>query len=143
MASSATSFRESSLLAVLAIVATAAGGCASLDDVRPVNGKTPEGVSVTYKFPHDVVFQTTKEAAGELRLAIKETDSAGRYFLADDSLAYTKYGEVVGVYFEPVAEDATQVTVATKAPVFPLLKFSRHDYKREIHTRLREKLDLR
>lgn len=143
MASFTASFREAFLVALPVIVATAAGGCASLDDVRPVDGKTPEGVSVTYEFSYPIVFHTTKEAAEELRLVIKETDSEGRYFLADDSLAYTKHGAVVGVHFERVAENATQVTVATKVPVFPVIKPFRHDYKQELHKRVREKLDLR
>jgi small-conductance mechanosensitive channel len=145
MASSAASFRERFPLRVpmLVMIGTALIGCASLDDVRPVNGRTPQGVTVTYEFPYNVVFQTTKAAAEELRLAIKEENPDGRYFLADDSLAYTKYGEVVGVYFERVSDNATKVTVATKVPVFPLMKFVRQDYTNGIHRRLREKLDLR
>ena len=125
------------------VLIAALAGCAALDDVRPRDGQHSGGVAADYEFPFATVLQIAREAADEVRLTIREEGPGGSYLLADDTAAYARHGEFVGIYLKSKGPRRTRVTVSARVPLFPLLKVGRADFPAELHRRLREKLALR
>lgn len=89
-------------------------GCTTTQNIHGFRGK---GKSVTYDAAFVDVWEDAKEAGSMIGLGIKEENMNSRYIIFGKRISLMSYGELVGVYFEPLAENKTRVEVISKPKV--------------------------
>jgi len=93
------------------------GGCASTETVKEAEG---QGVSRSYPYTYDQVYEATLSAAKTKELEVVESDrSAGRVMLSHGVTLWS-WGERIAVFIKPVADATTEVEIVSKPVLSPL-----------------------
>ncbi len=107
---------KNSLFAIC-MLATLAGGCASVDTVREAQG---EGVSRVYQAAYEPVFKATLAAAQTRELEVVESDKAAGRVILSHGVTWWSWGERIAVFLKPRTETTTAVEIVSKPVLAPL-----------------------
>lgn len=104
-------------LSAICMLATLAGGCASVDTVREAQG---EGVSRVYQAAYEPVFKATLAAAQTRELEVVESDKAAGRVILSHGVTWWSWGERIAVFLKPRTETTTAVEIVSKPVLAPL-----------------------
>ena len=93
------------------------GGCASTETVKKAEG---EGISRSFSYAFEPVYEATISAAKEKELEVVESDKkSGRLILAHGVTLWS-WGERIAVFVKPLSNNETEVEVVSKPVLAPL-----------------------
>lgn len=104
-------------LFAICMLATLAGGCASVDTVRQAQG---EGVSRIYPAAYEPVFNATLAAAQKKELEVVDSDKAAGRVTLSHGVTWWSWGERIAVFIKADTEKTTAVEIVSKPVLAPL-----------------------
>lgn len=104
-------------LFAICLLATLAGGCASVDTVREAQG---EGVSRIYPAAYEPVFNATLAAARKKELEVVDSDKAAGRMILSHGVTWWSWGERIAVFLKADTEKSTVVEIVSKPVLSPL-----------------------
>jgi hypothetical protein len=107
---------KTSLLTIV-LLAVVAPGCASTQTVKEAKG---QGVSQTYPYAYDPVYDATISAAKAKKLDVVETDKANGQLVLSHGITLLSWGERIAVFVKPIAAGSTEVEIISKPVLSPL-----------------------
>lgn len=102
---------------MISFLAVIASGCASTDTVKAARG---QGVSRTYQFAYEPVYNATLAAAKAKKLEVVENDKAKGRLILSNGVTLWSWGERIAVFIKPLAENSTEVEIVSKPVMSPL-----------------------
>lgn len=106
-------------LAYLAVPVVAAfiAGCASTETVKEAKG---QGVTRTYAYPFQPVYDATLAAAKSKSLEVVESDKASGRLVLSHGVTLWSWGERIAVFIKPADRRSTEVEIVSKPVLSPL-----------------------
>ena len=102
---------------IIAFIVMIAGGCASTETVKEAEG---EGISRSFSYAFEPVYEATISAAKEKELEVVESDKkSGRLILAHGVTLWS-WGERIAIFVKPLSNNETEVEVVSKPVLGPL-----------------------
>jgi hypothetical protein len=102
---------------IIAFIVMITGGCASTETVKEAEG---EGISRSFSYAFEPVYEATISAAKEKELEVVESDKkSGRLILAHGVTLWS-WGERIAVFVKPLSNNETEVEVVSKPVLAPL-----------------------
>jgi hypothetical protein len=102
---------------IIAFIVMIAGGCASTETVKEAEG---EGISRSFSYAFEPVYEATISAAKEKELEVVESDKkSGRLILAHGVTLWS-WGERIAIFVKPLSNNETEVEVVSKPVLAPL-----------------------
>ncbi len=101
---------------VIILIVIAVGGCASTETVKESEG---QGVSRTYTYPSDVVYEATISAAKTQELEIVETDKTKGRLIFKHGVTLWSWGENIAVFIKPQSTNSTEVEIVSEPVMAP------------------------
>ena len=102
---------------IIAFIVMITGGCASTETVKEAEG---EGISRSFSYAFEPVYEATISAAKEKELEVVESDKkSGRLILAHGVTLWS-WGERIAVFVKPLSNKETEVEVVSKPVLAPL-----------------------
>ena len=99
------------------LVALIVSGCASTETVKEAKG---QGVSHTYPYAYESVYDATLSAAKTKKLEIVENDKANGRLILSHGITLWSWGERIAVFVKPLATSSTNVEIISKPVLAPL-----------------------
>lgn len=104
-------------LFVICIFALLAGGCASTETVKDAKG---QGVSRTYPYAYEAVFNAALAAAKTRELEVVESDKSSGRVLLSHGVTLWSWGERIAVFVKSLTNRTTEVEIVSKPVLAPL-----------------------
>ena len=102
---------------IIAFIVMITGGCASTETVKEAAG---EGISRSFSYAFESVYEATISAAKKKELEVVESDKkSGRLILAH-GITLWSWGERIAVFVKPLSSNETEVEVVSKPVLAPL-----------------------
>lgn len=102
---------------MISLVAVITSGCASTETVKEARG---QGISRTYPYAYEPVYNATLSAAKTKELEVVENDRIGGKLILTHGVTLWSWGERIAVFIKPVAANATEVEVVSEPVLSPL-----------------------
>jgi hypothetical protein len=102
---------------VITFFAVVAGGCASTETVKEAKG---QGVSRTYPYAYESVYNATIAAARTKELEVVENDKANGRLIFSHGVTWLSWGEKIAVFVKALATTSTEVEIVSKPLMSPL-----------------------
>jgi len=102
---------------MFAFVAVIASGCASTQTVKESKGT---GVSRTYPYAYESVYNATLSAAKTRELEVVENDKTNGRLILSHGVTLWSWGERIAVFVKPLATSSTEVEIISKPVLSPL-----------------------
>jgi hypothetical protein len=97
--------------------AVIASGCASTETVKEAKG---QGVSRTYPYAYESVYNATIAAAKTKELEVVENDKANGRLILSHGVTLWSWGEKIAVFVKALATTSTEVEIVSKPVMSPL-----------------------
>lgn len=94
-----------------------ASGCASTETVKEAQG---QGVSRTYPYAFEPVYNATLAAANAKKLEVVENDKANGRLVLAHGVTLWSWGERIALFIKPTAANSTEVEIVSKPVLAPL-----------------------
>jgi len=107
---------KATLLMIFSIVMVISG-CASTETVKEAQG---QGVSRSYQYAYDPVFDATLSAAKTKKLDVIESDRDAGRILLSHGVTWMSWGERIAIFIKPIAATTTEVEIVSKPVMSPL-----------------------
>ena len=107
--------RASAFLTIL--FALIAGGCASTETVKEAKG---QGVSRSYQYAYDSVFNATLAAAKSKKLDVVESDKHDGRLILSHGVTWWSWGERIAIFLKAASPKTTEVEIVSKPILSPL-----------------------
>jgi PBP1b-binding outer membrane lipoprotein LpoB len=104
-------------LVMTSVLAILLAGCASTETVKEAQG---QGISRTYEYAYEPVFNAAVAAAKAKELEVLENDKNAGRLVFSKGVTLWSWGERIAVFVRPVNSKTTQVEVVSKAVMAPL-----------------------
>ncbi|MBX3589309.1 MAG: hypothetical protein KF755_00250 [Burkholderiaceae bacterium] len=102
---------------VIPLVAAFVVGCASTETVKEAKG---QGVTRTYAYAYQPVYDATLAAAKTKSLEVVESDKANGRVVLSHGVTLWSWGERIAVFIRPVTNRSTEVEIVSKPVLSPL-----------------------
>lgn len=102
---------------MITIVAVIASGCATTETVKEAQG---QGVSRSYAYAYEPVYNATLSAAKIKKLDVVESDKSGGRLILSNGITWWSWGERIAVFIKPVTVSKTEVEIVSKPVLSPL-----------------------
>lgn len=101
---------------VISLVVIVIGGCASTETVKESEG---QGISRTYPYPYDAVYDATISAAKSQELEIVETEKTKGRLIFKHGVTLWSWGENIAVFIKPLSPNSTEVEIVSEPVMAP------------------------
>ncbi|WP_322024121.1 hypothetical protein [Burkholderia sp. BCC1977] len=98
-------------------VALIASGCASTESVKETKG---EGVSRTYAYAYEPVYNSVLAAAKTKNLKVVENDKSNGRLILSHGVTLWSWGERIAIFVKPISSASTEVEIVSKPVLEPL-----------------------
>jgi len=95
------------MIPFLAIIVS---GCASTETVKEAKG---QGVSRSYQYAYEPVYNATLAAAKTKQLEVVESDKANGRLILSHGITPWSWGERIAVFIKPMATHSTEVEIVS------------------------------
>ncbi|MGB5473289.1 MAG: DUF3568 family protein [Gammaproteobacteria bacterium] len=102
---------------LIPLLAILVGGCASTETVKEAEG---EGISRTYNYAYEPVYNATLAAAKVKKLEVVESDKESGRIILSHGITLWSWGERIAAFIKKVADDTTKVEIISKPVLAPL-----------------------
>lgn len=101
---------------VISLIVIVIGGCASTETVKESEG---QGITRTYPYPYDLVYDATISAAKTQELEIVETDKSNGRLIFKHGVTLWSWGENIAVFIKPQSTNSTEVEIVSEPVMAP------------------------
>lgn len=102
---------------MVAVVGLLASGCASTQTVKEAKG---QGVTYTYPFDYEAVYNATLAAAKFKNLEVVEQDKTRGQLILSHGVTPLSWGERIAVFVKPLSASRTEEEIISKPVLAPL-----------------------
>ena len=102
---------------MVVLFAVLASGCASTETVKESRG---QGISRTYPYAYEPVYNATLAAAKTKELDVVENDKANGRLIFSHGVTWLSWGERIAVFVKSLAANSTEVEIVSKPVMSPL-----------------------
>ena len=102
---------------IIAFIVMITGGCASTETVKEAEG---EGISRSFSYAFEPVYEATISAAKEKELEVVESDKKSGRLILTHGVTLWSWGERIAVFVKPLSNNETEVEVVSKPVLAPL-----------------------
>jgi hypothetical protein len=104
-------------LFLVCLIAIFAGGCASTETVKEAKG---QGVTRTYQYAYEPVFNAVIAAAKTKELEVVESDKGSGRLVLSHGVTLWSWGERIAVFVKALTTETTEVEIVSKPVLSPL-----------------------